>query len=308
MKLKVFLELERQDIAKIIKDKGKPLCVAIMLDGTRRILKLSPGHHDDSWLYYKDHIRNLMYKSIEIADMLFDMGVEVVVGPLASFGNLHRKDFMPKGLKRLLDPLCDEYPTSVFKKHKAAVSFYGDLEYTKLMPGGKIINYYENQFKEINPIKPNRRILVGLGFSTDRETKVIAHRAIQYYKRNKKEPSLKQLVIDYFGFDAPSIDIFIRSNEVRLSGGLTPLLAGHDTQLYFPVSPGILSFSEKVIKHILYDYLFSRVLSHGMHEHHSITEKQAKIAKKFYFDSKDNVLGVGKRIADMWIHQAEEVK
>lgn len=303
--LKDFLELDRQDIAKIVDKRERPRCVAIMLDGTRRLLKLEPKYHDDSWLYYKDHIRNLIYKSIKTVDMLFDMGIEVVVGPLASFANLHRKNFMPKGLKRLLEPLLDEYSLSVCKKHNASISFYGDLDYAKSMRGGELVEHCQEEFKRINPDKSDKRILIGIGFSTDRETSIVANKAIEYFSKTKRKPSLKQLITEYFGFEVPPIDIFIRSNEVRVSGGLTPLLTSHGTQFYFPISPGVISFSERTLRRILYDYLFSRVLSLGKHEHRPIGPKEAKIVKKFYFDSKSEVLGIGRRVGDIWIHQPE---
>jgi len=305
MKLANFLKLNRKEIAKIVRGRKKPECVGIMLDGTRRMLKLEPGYHDDSWLYYKDYISNLIYKSIETCDWFFDMGIKVVVGPLASLGNLGRKNFMPEGLQRLLDPLVKNFPTSVYKKHNTAVSFYGDLDSARSMRGGKMINRYLEYFKRVNPKKPDTHIVIGIGFSTDNETRIIAHEAIEYYIKKGEKPSFKQLVKKYFGCDLPPIDIFIRTNEVRASGGLTPLLTGHDTQFYFPVSPGVISFSENMIRRVLYDYLFSRIISHGMHEHSPITDKEAKLLKKFYFDSKNTVLGIGRRIGDIWIHKVE---
>lgn len=138
MNLRDFLNLERKEIASIVKKRKKPLCVAIMLDGTRRMLKLEAGHSDDKWLYDESHIRKLIYKSVETADMLFEMGIEMVVGPLASLGNLHRTNFMPEGLRRLLNLLAESYSTAIFRKNGTSVSFYGDLDYAKSMPGGEV--------------------------------------------------------------------------------------------------------------------------------------------------------------------------
>ena len=277
-----------------------------MLDGTRRVLKIKPGFHDDRWLYHEDHITGLIHKSIEVADTFFDFGLNTVIGPLASLGNLNRKDFMPVGLGRLLKPLMDGYSLSVYKKQNAAVSFYGDLEYAREMKGGEIIDQYIESFKKINPEFPQKRILIGIGFSTDRETEIIANLAIDFYKESGNRPDKKDLIEKYFGVNIPPVDIFIRTNEVKPSGGLTPLLIQHDTQLYFPVSPGIMSLSEITIRKILYDYLFSRVLSHGMHEHNPISDEQAKIVKDFYDQHRDDVLGVGRRVGDMWIHDSQK--
>ncbi|MBU0569798.1 hypothetical protein KKB40_03380, partial [Patescibacteria group bacterium] len=274
-----FLQLERRDIAKLVKKRKAPRCVAIMLDGTRRVLKLEPRYQDDSWLYYENHITNLIYKSIETTDMLFDMGISFVIGPLASLGNLHRKNFMPKGLERLLDPLTHKYPKSIYKKHRVSVTFYGDLEKVKSMKGGEIINIYEEKLLKISSSAPQKRILIGIGFSTDRETQLIANMAIEFYKKKNNKPTFEMLVKEYFGFMVPPIDIFIRSNEIRSSGGLTPLLTNHDTQFYFPVAPGILSFNQNMLKQILYDYLYCRVISGGKHEHKKISKKEAETIK-----------------------------
>jgi len=91
-----------------------------------------------------------------------------------------------------------------------------------------------------------------------------------------------------------------------MSGGLTPLLTQHDTQLYFPVAPGIMSLTENTIKSILYDYLYSRVLSHGMHEHSPITEQEANEVSDFYESHQFEVLGLGRRVGDLWIHDFQK--
>lgn len=297
-----FQKLYRKEIKEILKKNSRPKCVALMLDGTRRVLKVHPGFHNDSWLYYEDHIQGLMYKVIDLIDMLFDMGVINIIGPLITFGNLHRQNFVPEGLKRLIEPLLNEKSVKVIKKHRAAVRFYGDLEYIRNMPGGEIIDEYKLKFSKISNIHPKHLILIGVGVSTDRDTKIIAEMAIKMYQKNHKIPTYEDLVSNYFGSSVPPIDIFIRTNEMRASGGLTPLLTSHDTQWYIPVSPGVISLSEKVIREILYDYLFCRSLSHGMHEHKPITHKQAIQISDFYYKNKDSVLGIGKRIGDIWIH------
>lgn len=301
-----FLRNSRKEIAEIIEQAGKPECAAIMLDGTRRVLKLKPGYYDDHWLYHEDHITGLIHKSMEVVDTLFDCGLNTVIGPLASLGNLNRKDFVPLGLDRLLRPLVDEYSLSVCKEHHAAVTFYGDLEGARKMQGGEIVDKYIELFKEINPETPQKHILIGIGFSTDRETEIIANLAIDHFKETGKNPTQKDLINRYFGQDVPAIDIFIRTNEVKMSGGLTPLLTQHDTQLYFPVAPGIMSLSENTIKSILYDYLYSRILSHGMHEHGPITDKEAEEVSNFYESHRDEVLGLGRRVGDLWIHDYHE--
>ncbi len=299
----VFLRMYREEIAEIVRARGTPKCACIMLDGTRRVLKLEPGYHDDKWLYYEDHIKGLIYKSMEVADTFFDFGLDTVIGPLASLGNLNRKDFMPTGLDRLLSPLLDEYSVSIMQKHGAAISFYGDLDHVRAMNGGEIIDNYARILEKINPANPEKHILLGVGFSTDTETDIIARQAIEFYRKTGQTPLHEDLVKQYFGHEAPPIDIFIRTNEVKPSGGLTPLLTQHDTQMYFPVSPGIMSLSEPVLRKILYDYLFGRVLSHGMHEHGPVTDEEALKVKNFYIKNKNEVMGIGQRVADMWIHK-----
>jgi hypothetical protein len=301
-----FQNCSREEIAEIIKETGRPRCAAVMLDGTRRVLKLKPGFHDDRWLYHEDHITGLIHKSMEVADTLFDFGLDTVIGPLASLGNLKRKGFMPLGLDRLLSPLLDEYSLSIYKKHNAEVTFYGDLDGARNMYGGEIIDKYIVSFKRINPEIPQKHILIGIGFSTDRETEIIANLAIDHFKETGKNPNREELVKRYFGYNVPAIDIFIRTNEVKMSGGLTPLLTQHDTQLYFPVAPGIMSLTENTIKSVLYDYLYSRVLSHGMHEHSPITEFEAEEVSNFYERHQNEVLGLGRRVGDLWIHDFQK--
>lgn len=306
-KISDFLTLQNTDIAELVHNVGRPKCAAVMLDGTRRVLKLRSGFHNDPWLYHEDHITGLIHKSMATADTLFECGLDTLIGPLASVGNLHRRGFMPLGLERLLCPLQDEYSLSICKKHNAAITFYGDIAGASAMQGGDLINQYIDFFNKINPTNPKKHIIIGVGFSTDQETEIIANQAIKFFQETGKAPTRHDLVTRYFGFDAPSIDIFIRTNEVKSSGGLTPLLTQHDTQFYFPVAPGVMSLTEDSIKLILYDYLFSRVLSHGMHEHKPITDDEATQVSGFYEAHKQDILGVGRRVGDMWIHDFKKL-
>jgi len=305
--LQEFLKLTCSEIAEIIKIAQKPKNVTVMIDGTRRILKLKLEHHSDPWLYQKTHIETLMEKSIEVTDWLFDMGVNVVTGPLASFGNLHRQDFIPTGLEHLLSPLLKEQSLEIINKHQAHVTFYGDTEYVKNLPGGESLKEYQHAFQHINEqiAHPKKQILIGLGFTTDRETTLIAHQAINFYKETGRLPTQEDLITKYFGNKIPPVDIFIRTNELKSSGGLTPLLTHHDTQFYFPVSPGLISLTKTNIKRILYDYLFNRNLSAGTHQHQPINADQAKKISNFYHNSQDKILGVGDREGDIWIHDAQ---
>ena len=275
-----------------------------MYDGTRRMLKLESEHHNDRWLYDPRHIQNLMYKCVETADLLFEMGVDTITAPLASIGNLNRENFMPTGIERLLGPLLEDYPLSIIDKHNIAVTFYGDLEYARYLQGGEIIDEYTKRFSEISHGQVKHHVAIGIGFSTERETELIAQRAVDFYIQNGRKPTYKELVVNYFGFNAPLIDIFIRTNEMKASGGLTPLLTGLDTQWYIPVSPGIVSMNEHTVKLILHDYLFNRSLSEGMYEHCPITPDDATYVREFYSNSRHKVLGVGRRVGDLWIAES----
>lgn len=302
--LKDFQLFSKEEVAEFVTSLGKPRNVAIMVDGTRRLLKVESGHHDDAWLYDQEHITVMMHKSIQAADDLFDMGVEIVTGPLASYGNLQREGFLPIGLERLLNPLLDEFSLRALKKHNATVHFYGDLSFIETHPLCEQTRGYLQFFKQLNLTRdnPTKRVLIGLGFTTDRDTAQIAHQAIAWYQRTGLYPTHQDLVEAYFGVNIPPIDIFIRTNEFKASGGLTPLLTHHDTQFYFPSSPGLLSLDEDNLKAILYDYLFNRSLSGGHHNHSPITPEQAKAIKDFYTSSRNNIAGVGRRIGDVWIN------
>ena len=43
----IIQKIDRTKIAEIIRERGQSKCVAIMLDGTRRVLKIKPGFHND---------------------------------------------------------------------------------------------------------------------------------------------------------------------------------------------------------------------------------------------------------------------
>ena len=59
IELKDFQLLSKIEVAAIVQKIGKPQNVALMIDGTRRLLKVEPEHNDDAWLYDQDHIAKL---------------------------------------------------------------------------------------------------------------------------------------------------------------------------------------------------------------------------------------------------------
>ena len=303
MEQQEFLSKSRQELATIVQQRQKPRTVALMYDGTRRMLKVEADHHNDAWLYDKKHIDNLMHRVMDAVDFFFDVGVHTVVGPLASMGNLQRRNFMPNGLQRLLEPMLDDYSTRILARYDAAVHLYGDLDYARSLGGGSIVDDISEKFAARNPQHPRHYVAIGIGFSTDHETTLIARMAVDRAKATGAMPSKEELITAYFGFPAPPIDIFIRTNEMKASGGQTPLLTGADTQWYVPVAPGIISMSEPVLRDMLHDYLFNRTLSGGTHEHQPINAQQAEDIRSFYVASQSRVLGVGRKVADVWLHK-----
>ncbi len=299
-----FLQLSRSEVAEIVGQRGKPKNVALVVDGTRRMLQLT-SHLEDVYSYEHDpsnEMRQLMEKSVETGDLLFDMGVEFVTGPLATMGNLTRPGFIPYGLKLLLDPLTGDDTLRVLEKHQASLHFYGDMDYIRTQEGGEIIDQYITFFENINPTVPRHRVLVGLGISTKSDLVLSARAFSEFKELYGKEPSVEELREYRFGFPVPPIDIFVRTNEVKLSGCLDPLLQSDETQFYFPVSPGILSLEEPVIRTVLHDYLYNRAVSGGKHVHQVLTQEEIHEVLKYYDANKTRVLGVGRQIGgDIWI-------
>lgn len=299
-----FLNLPREEIAEIVRRRGKPKNVALVVDGTRRMLQLT-SYNDGVYSYKEDpanEMRELMKISVGAGDILFDMGVEVVTGPLATMGNLQRSGFVPYGLKLLLDPLKEGDTLGVLERHNAALTFYGDLDYIRSLDGGEIVDQYVNFFNNRNPADPKRRVLVGLAISSESDLLSAYKTYGQLFEQNRSAPTIEELRQAYFGFKVPPVDVFIRTNEVKESGCLHPLLKTDTTQLFFPVSPGILSMNERVLREIMYDYLYNRIRSGGTHEHQVLTVEEMNEARVFYESRKFQVIGVGSRVSDdFWI-------
>ena len=103
----------------------------------------------------KQYLKTFIIAGFVMLILLLPYGINTFFGPLASIGNLSRTNFMPTGLQHLLDPLLEDYPMSVIKKHKTAISFYGDLNYARSLQGGEIIDYYIDLFSKISSQHPN---------------------------------------------------------------------------------------------------------------------------------------------------------
>lgn len=239
-----------------------------------------------------------------MVDFIFSLGIKFVTGPLISLQNFNRPNFLPKGAEILLDSIFQDFSIEISKKHKIKWIIYGNKDYIEALPEGKDFLYeYEKKFEELSRGSDNNspRILLGIGYCTDIDTHFIVKESINFYRINNYYPTFNDFFIFCFKEIVPSIDIFIRTNEMRASGGLHPLLVNAGTQFYTPVSPGLISFSETVIRKIIWDYLFARVVSGGTHHHLPLSVNEENKILKFYTRNKDVVLGVGERIGDIWL-------
>lgn len=297
---KEFSSLPSEDISRFVKDADLGT-VAFMMDGTRRLLKTKPEHRDDDWLYHKEYITKLIIRSLKVAELFYEYGVDNIIGPLISQNNLDRQSFFPVGALNLIEPLASDYAKELYKKWGVRVVFYGNKESYRNRKGAQEIINLINNVERMTTGNKDRKMLIGVGFNTIDEEKLISDMAITYYKKTKKNPSLRKLKEIYYGVNLPEIGVFIRTNEIRVSGGFPPLLSGPRTQLYFPVSPGIISMNRKTIKKILYDYLFNRVLSYGKHAHKPISSRESQELIRFYENNQEVTLGVGRRIGDVWV-------
>lgn len=286
-----FMNLETADMAQLVQNSGLKTC-AFPTEGTTRWFMLE--HPAEFQKNQADaYFDRMVPAHLQIFRLLFEHGIEIVLEPMVGTGLLDREPAyvgtIPEGFARLIrhpdfKNLCDE--------HQVQVRFYGDyqrvLANTPYAAQAATFDAYSQQLAAQTGHYQKHRLL--LGIYPDEALETVAHFAVQHYQKHGQIPSKKEIVAAYYGEYLPQIDMFIGSGKPALFG--LPLLPTDGMALYFTVSPS-LYFTEKQLRHILYDYLYAR--QGAWQGYAQMPPQEWAFMREFYRTNRESVMGVGQK-------------
>jgi hypothetical protein len=226
--------------------------------------------------------------------------------PGLTHGNLNRGEkyvnsVIQYGLKAIFT--SDDW-LDFYREYDIKVNFYGDFQYleevTSKYNSNSVINWCNN-IKNITENNKSRRLFWGFACSNSIETFRIIRLSIDYYLKNQKIPTDKDIIKLYYGEYVDKIDIFIRPGEIRDSDCQPPLLGGN-AQFYFTISP-LTELDKNFFRKILYDYLYCRLITFSKKQYSNleIGSNDLQFLEKYYYQNRDNIIGLGKKISLFWL-------
>jgi undecaprenyl diphosphate synthase len=304
-----FMELSTEKIRGVVNEKGYPKVGVIIPDGTRRsgiiFYNMNPSSKD----FEKKLFDKLNSQIIDKIKIIFDHGLDTLFMPGVTHGNFNRTDqyvdtVTKIGLKYIFN---DESWLNFYNEYDIKVKIYGDLHFVKKMGYEYVVDWIR-KVEEETKNNTTYKLYHGLACSNSYENFRILDLAIDFFKENNRNPTKEEIIKLYYGEYIGDVDFFIRPTVFRDSDIQPPLISGRKTQFYFPISP-IVNFSLEMYREILYDMLFSRVITMSKKQWNAedLNEKQLKFIRTYYAQNQSSILGIGERVGNLWL-PAHQIK
>lgn len=298
-----FIKLPTEKIREIVHNKGIPKVGVLIPDGTRRWGIINLNLNPDLETFEEELFKVENKQVIEKVKIFFNHGLDTLFMPGVTHGNFKRTgqyvDTVTNiGLKFIFN---DQSWFDFYEKYDVKVKIYGDLKYVKKMGYDQVIKWIKN-VEELTKNNSSYKIFHGLACSNSFESIRLVNMAIDFYKKNIRSPSKEELIKLYYGEKVDEVDFFLRPTVIRDSDIQPLLISGRKTQFYFPISP-VLSFTKEMYREILYDMLFSRMItmSRKQWKRENLNRQQIEYLKKYYDLNKSSIIGIGKRIGNLWV-------
>ncbi len=297
-----FLSLKTEQVREIVQKRGRPRAALLILDGTRRAGYIFQSLNPADKNFEKNLYSTIHRRFMSILRMVFDHGLKACFLPLLKHENFERgKNFSFHAvLNGLSYPFKSEEWMEFYREYDVRVNVYGDLEFVGKC-GYPQVREWAYEVEQATANHSSHHIYYGVACSNRYEIPRLMSMAVEFYIRKSRMPTLEEMIKAYYGTDAPPVDLMIRHVEVRDSDIQPPLISGHSSQMYFPVIPGMY-LSQRVYRRILYDYLYERLITCGKRTYKkSPNTQEVEWLKQYYQMNEDAVLGLGKRIGDLWV-------
>ena len=289
----IFLNLPTEEIAKLVREVGKQVCV-LPINGTRRWFTLEHAHElgDDPIQEYLD-IGGKQY--ISVYSLCFEHGLDTLLTPdfgseLLTRGDIYMRKVAADGLERMTN-----HPDflSFYEQYKVRVYFYGD--YRKRLADTPFAYLLESFDKIAKDTAKNDRYRLFHGVFANDATETIAEYSIEYFQKTGNIPSRRELVEHYYGEYVEPVNLFVGFDKPSVFD--YPLLNIGEENLYFTMAPS-LYLNALQLRSILYDHLYLRRVEEA--DYTKMSKQQLKNMRDFYQDQIETILGVGQIIDGIW--------
>lgn len=245
---------------------------------------IAKGYKDEE--IFQDYAMRSFQRSIEIADMIFNDGIQTLFLVGIMPGQTQRDTTYQLNLAKSLRILADENAWDLYANHDIGVMFRGNWEYLlNQLDVPDILDSYLTIEEHTAPYRS--RLLI---WTTAEETipSPLAPLIAESIHQTGQLPPTSLLVETYYSRALSHIDIFIGHNKPSLKSQIPPLLEAND--LYFTMTPSYY-LDLPQWRHILYDHLFAR--RGNKRDYDTWTQASVNDLRTFYANHRRSILGVG---------------
>jgi hypothetical protein len=295
-----FVALPAEEIARIVKKKGKPKIGIFVPDGNRRMTMALTGLSEDSEDFYSEYVRLFTEKFMGNLKVFFPHGLDTLIVPLISPTILNRSQkYINLAINGLLQALVksDKW-LNFYKENDIRVRTYGNPEHLKGTECQKGIQWIEEIKTQTSHHKTHTLFYGFLSNNTGGMESI--NLAVEFYKLHRRKPTYPEMKEMYYGENLPGADFFIMSTKIAGAGALPPFISSKKTEMYFLQAPGVIGLTWQAYRDILYDLLYCR--PDGTIKKYGADDlKDIEVLKRYYFSDESIVLGPGKQVGKFWV-------
>ena len=295
-----FVALPAEEIARIVKQKGKPKVGIFVPDGNRRMTMSLTGLSEDSEDFYPEYVRLFTEKFMENLKVFFSHGLETLIVPLISPTILNRSQkYLNLGINSLLQVLVNsDNWLHFYRENDIRVRTYGSPEQLKGTECQKGVPWIQDIKTQTSHHKTHTLFYGFLSNNPGGMEPV--NLAVEFYQLHRRKPTPPEMKEMYYGENLAEADFFIMSTKIAGAGALPPFISSKKTGMYFLPAPGVMGLTRETFREILYDLLYCRP-DDPIKKYGDDDLKDMETLKKFYFSDESVVLGPGKRVGKFWV-------
>lgn len=245
-----------------------------------------PAKGYDDPAIFLDYSQRGLYRSVEIANMMFDDGIRTVFLVAIMPAQLDRSQAYSQNLARSIQLLADDEAEALYAQYGIGVRFRGkwDVFFEQLGNAGF---WRRCQELEARSIANCSRWLIWT-VQEDFLPSALAPLIRASLEAQGTLPDQKTLAEAYYGRPLTQIDLYIGHNKPSLTNQIPPLLSVGD--LYFTATPSY-DLDQYKWRLILYDHLFSR--KGNYRDYTKIESSAMEDFGQYYEANQDLIIGVG---------------
>lgn len=289
-----FLNLPVNELSALVRSAGSKVAV-FPINGTRRWFALEHPQAAQGGDPVAAYIDIAQTRHIELYRLFFEHGVDTLLTPV--FGSeLFRRgdDYVRRigmtGLARLA-----QHPEFLkfYDEYDVRVHFYGD--YRRELTGTEFAPWIEVLEAVTHATRDHKRARLFLGAFASDATESLAALAVEFFQKQGRSPTRREMVEMYYGEDVEPVSFFIGFD--RLSVFDYPLLGSGEEDLYFTVAPSPY-LTERQLREILFDHLYTRRAPEP--DYAELSRADWREMRSFYLAHREHTLGVGVLRSGIW--------